>query len=329
MRASALLLLLALSVSAQAQWLTQERSIMGTEVKVTLWHADENLGKKAIAAAMAEMQRIDQTFSPYIESSELARLNQGAAKAAIKVSPEMALLLERSLHFSQLSEGAFDITFASLGWHYDYRQKKQPDARQKQALLPAINYRFLRFNPSVPSVQYMHPNVRIDLGGIAKGYAVDRAIAVLQERGIAHATVSAGGDSRLLGDKLGRPWLIGIKNPRPAAQQPEDVVLTMPLDNVAVSTSGDYERFFIDEQTGVRVHHIINPETGDSARDLMSVSVLGPAAIDSDALSTAVFVLGVERGLQLINRLAEFDAVLIDAKGRVHYSEGLVEPSGP
>lgn len=326
MRALALLVLFALSVGAQANWSTQERAIMGTEVKITLWHADEAVGRKAMAAAMAEMQRIDQAYSPYIDTSELARINISAAKAATTISPEMALLLKRSQHFSELSNGAFDITFASLGWHYDYRQKQQPSDSQKQALLPAIDYRLIKLDPAVPSVRFMHPDVRIDLGGIAKGYAVDRAIAVLQDLGIAHATVSAGGDSRLLGDKVGRPWLIGIKNPRPAVQQSADVVLTMPLDNVAVSTSGDYERFFIDEQTGARVHHIINPKTGESARELISATVLGPVAMDTDALSTTVFVLGIERGLQLINQLVDFDCVLIDAEGRVHYSEGLVEP---
>lgn len=321
-----LLVLMVYSSNSQAQWLTQVRAIMGTEVTMTLWSEDHAQGQKAITAAMAEMRRIDQTFSPYIETSELAQLNGNAALRAMPVSPELAMLIRRSLHFSELSDGAFDITFASLGWFYDYRQRKQPSAEQKQTLLPAINYRFLQFDPTAPSLRYKHPNVRIDLGGIAKGYAVDRAIAVLQSMGVEHATVSAGGDSRLLGDKLGRPWLIGIKNPRPGAHQPEDVVLTMPLDNVAVSTSGDYERFFIDEQTGTRVHHIINPKTGESADELMSVTVLGPVALDTDALSTTVFVLGVERGLGLINQLDQFDCVLIDRKGHVHYSRGLMEP---
>ena len=299
---------------------------MGTEVTVTLWHDDRVQGQKAIAAAMAEMRRIDHAFSPYIETSELAQINAKAAASVTPVSSELAMLVGRSLHFSELSEGAFDITFASLGWYYDYRQHKQPSVEQKQTLLPAINYRFLQLDPAAPSLHFKHPNVRIDLGGIAKGYAVDRAIALLQEMGVNHATVSAGGDSRLLGDKLGRPWLIGIKNPRPGAHQPENVVLTMPLDNVAVSTSGDYERFFIDEQTGTRVHHIINPKTGESADELMSATVLGPVALDTDALSTTVFVLGVERGLQLINQLDQYDCILIDKRGRVHYSRGLQAP---
>lgn len=301
---------------------------MGTEVKVTLWHADRAAGERAIAEVMAEMRRIDQSYSPYIPTSELSRLNDKAATDSIVVSPELAMLLERSLYFSQVSHGAFDITFASIGWYYDYRQKKQPDRQQKQALLPAINYKWVQLDPVARKVRYQHPNVRVDLGGIAKGYAVDRAVAIMREAGISHATVSAGGDSRLLGDKRGRPWLIGIKNPRAAADKPEDLALTMPLDNVAVSTSGDYERYFIDEHSGKRVHHIINPKTGESAHELMSATVLGPTAIATDALSTTVFVLGVDAGLTLINTLPNFDAVLIDASGRVHYSTGLAEPAG-
>lgn len=300
---------------------------MGTEVKVTLWHADSAAGEQAIARVMAEMQRIDQAYSPYIPASELSQLNLNAAQTSVKVSPELAMLLERSLHFSELSGGAFDITFASLGWHYDYREQKQPNQQQKQTLLAAINYKWVELDSVTRLVRYLHPNVRIDLGGIAKGYAVDRAIEILRNAGIAHATVSAGGDSRLLGDKRGRPWLIGIKNPRAAAHAPDEVALTMPLDNLALSTSGDYERYFIDEHSGKRVHHILNPKTGESASELMSATVLGADAIATDALSTTVFVLGVDAGLALVNRLPEYDAILIDAGGRVHYSDGLTEPA--
>lgn len=321
-----LLLLLVCAGNSHAQWLSEQRAIMGTEVRVTLWHADPAKGAQAMAAAMAAMQRIDQTYSPYISSSALAQVNANAAVQPVEVTPEMAMLLERSLHYSEISDGAFDITFASVGWYYDYRNKKQPALEQKEALLPAINYKLVQFDAATSHVHFAHPNVRIDFGGIAKGYAVDQAIAALQRLGVAHATVSAGGDSRLLGDKLGRPWLIGIKHPRAAPDNPDEVVLNMPLDNVAVSTSGDYERFFIDQQSGKRVHHIINPKTGESAQELMSATVLGPVALATDALSTTVFVLGVERGLALINQLPDYDCVLIDAQGRVHYSEGLAPP---
>lgn len=322
-----LLCLLAVPGFCRAEWLQEKQDIMGTEVAVTLWHDDARAGKDAIAAVMAEMRRIDATYSPYIETSDLARVNAGAAQKPVVLSAEFAHLVERALRYSELSGGAFDITFASLGWFYDYRGKKKPSAEQQKDLLPAINYRFLKFDPSSRTLTFAHPNVRIDLGGIAKGYAVDRSIEILRSHGISHASVSAGGDSRLLGDRRGRPWLIGIKNPRLQGAEDRAVVLTMPLNDVAVSTSGDYERYFVDEKTGEWVHHILNPKTGKSAYGVISVTILGPQGIDTDALSTTVFVLGVEEGLALLERLPGFDGVIIDANGKVHYSAGLQPPA--
>lgn len=322
-----LLCLLAVPGIGWSDWLHDKQDIMGTEVAVTVWHDDAKTGEAAIAAVMTEMRRIDTTYSPYIDTSELARLNATAAKQAVALSLEFSLLVERALYYSDLSGGAFDITFASLGWFYDYRGKKKPDAVQHKNLLPAINYHFLNFNSAKRTLAFTHPNVRIDLGGIAKGYAVDRAIEILRHHGIAHASVSAGGDSRLLGDRRGRPWLIGIKNPRQRGAEDRTVVLTMPLNDVAVSTSGDYERYFVDEITGEWVHHILNPKTGKSAHGVISVTILGPLGIDTDALSTTVFVLGVDEGLALLARLPGFDGVIIDAQGKVHYSEGLQPPA--
>jgi thiamine biosynthesis lipoprotein len=322
---TAWLLCCLIAPAAWGEWLHQQQDIMGTEVSVTLWHTDQKVALAAAEAVMAEMRRIDATYSPYIETSALAQVNAKAAKAPVDLSLEFSRLIDRSLHFSKLSDGAFDITFASVGWYYDYRQKKQPTPEQQKDLLPAVNYRYLNYDPQHHKLGFGHPNVRIDLGGIAKGYAVDQAIGILRRHGIAHASVSAGGDSRLLGDRRGRPWLIGVKNPR---QGPEDrtVVLTMPLSDVAVSTSGDYERYFIDERTGERVHHILNPKTGRAASGVLSVTILGPRGMDTDALSTTVFVLGVEEGLKLVERLEDFDAVIIDAAGKVHYSKGLQPP---
>src|SRR5690606_5680450 len=120
-------------------------------------------------------------------------------------------------------------------------------------------------------------------GGIAKGYAVDRGVAILREHGVRHATLSAGGDSRVLGDKRGQPWLVGVRNPRKGA---DSVAITLPLVDTAISTSGDYERFFIDAATGERVHHILNPQTGRSVAGITSVSVIGPQGFDTDPLST-------------------------------------------
>jgi thiamine biosynthesis lipoprotein len=162
--------------------------------------------------------------------------------------------------------------------------------------------------------------MRIDLGGIAKGWAVDRGIEIVRKMGIEHAMINAGGDTALLGDRLGKPWMVGIRDPRIAGA----VVARIPLQDEAISTSGDYERYF--EEDGVRYHHILVPGTGKSAREVRSVTILGSNATQTDGLSTSVFVLGVERGMQLVSRLPGVEAVIVDAEGRIFYSDGLVAP---
>lgn len=299
---------------------------MGTNISITFWHEDSQVADGLLVQGMAEMRRLNQTLSPWIEQSELARVNRLAAEKPQAVSNELIFLVDKSLYFSQVSKGAFDITFASVGWYYDYREEKQPSDKERNALLPAINYRWLDVNRSQQTIAFKHKNVRIDLGGIAKGYAVDRVAAQLLKAGVKHATISAGGDSRILGDKRGRPWMVGIKNPRNGGKEGNDTAIVLPLENTAISTSGDYERYFIDSETGERIHHIINPKTGKSAQGVVSVTILGPSGSDTDPMSTTVFVLGVEKGLALVNRFPDFDAVIIDSVGKVHYSNGLAPP---
>ncbi|MDO6747790.1 FAD:protein FMN transferase [Gilvimarinus sp. 1_MG-2023] len=314
-----------LTAPAQALWLSEQADIMGTRISVTLQHTDEKTGQQLLQQALDEMHRIDATYSPYKPSSELSLMNEQAGQkgaAAVTVSSEMLKLLDKSLYYGRLTQGAFDITFASLARYYDYRAQQQPSADQRQALMSAIDYRHVLLNRAESSVHYQHPAVTVDLGGIAKGYAVDRVINLLRAAGIEHASVSAGGDSRVLGNRDGRPWLVGIKQPRGDA----GIAITLPLTDTAISTSGDYERYYIDDN-GERIHHIINPQTGKSTDELASVTVLGPDAFDTDALSTSIFVLGRERGLALIETLPEFDAVLIDRAGKVYYSAGLSPPA--
>lgn len=326
MRTTLIVFLLLLSQSLAAHWYSDSQDIMGTRVSVTLWHEDKAKGEAAVQAVMAEMHRIDAQYSPYIASSQLSRVNRLAPKASakkpLKISPELTDIIDKSLYYSRLSEGAFDITFASLGRYYDYRAKLTPSARQAEDLLPAINYKLVKLDKKANTLHFEHPRLYIDLGGVAKGYAVDRGVAILQEHGVKHANISAGGDSRVLGDRLGRPWLIGIKDPRAE----DGVAIKLPLIDCAISTSGDYERYFIDSN-GERVHHILNPRTGKSSRGIASVSVIGPRGFDTDPLSTTIFVLGVEQGLALIAKMPAFDAIIITTTGKVHYSAGLAPPA--
>lgn len=290
---------------------------MGTRITVELFHADPAAARQSIDAVIGEMRRIDASMSPYIDSSELAQINKEAHKRAVTTGEELYTLIQRSQEFSERTGGAFDITFASVGFLYDYRQRKRPDQGQLQAATGLIDYRNLLMNDEARTIRFSRPGVRIDLGGIAKGYAVDRCIQLLQARGIRNALVTAGGDSRMIGDRWGRPWTIGVRDPR----RKDEVVALIPLKDVAVSTSGDYERYF--DENGIRYHHIIDPESGDSARELHSVTIIGPDATTTDALSTSVFVLGLQRGMDLVNASPEVDAILVDSKGRLHYSAGL------
>ena len=306
-----------------AGWHHKNADVMGTRISVELFHPDPAVAQKGVDAVIAEMHRIDNNMSPWIETSELARLNRDAAKKPVVVSREFFNLIEQSLSFSRMTGGAFDITFASVGFLYDYRAGVRPDDQQRQQAAALINYHNLRLNDADNSIRYSKPGVRVDLGGIAKGHAVDRSIALLQSLGIERALVTAGGDSRTVGERWGRPWNIGVRHPDDA----DKLVAVIPLQDVAVSTSGDYQRYF--DENGVRYHHIIDPASGDSARELRSVTIIGPDATTTDALSTSVFVLGLQKGMDLVNQLPGIDAILVDAHGRLHYSEELLPAKKP
>jgi thiamine biosynthesis lipoprotein len=304
----------------RAEWLQREQAIMGTRCVVELWSEDHARGLAAIEAVFAEFRRIDAAMSTYKPESELSRVNATAAQAPMRISRELYELLATSIEYSKLTGGAFDITYASVGYLYDYRAHVHPDADAIAAALPGIDYRHIELIPETQSVHFRRPGVRIDLGGIGKGYAVDRGIAVLQDLGIDRAMVNAGGDTRIIGDRLGRPWIVGIRHP----DDENRVVLRIPLTDTAMSTSGDYERFF--EEDGVRYHHILDPRTGRSASKVRSVTIIAATATRTDALTKSVFVMGAEDGIRFIDSLGDVDAIAVTPDGKVVYSKGLAPP---
>jgi thiamine biosynthesis lipoprotein len=275
--------------------------------------------KEAIGVVVNEMERINQTMSTYIDSSDISQINARAYSEEVKISQEIYDLLALSVQISDITSGAFDITYASVGYLYSYPDKTKPTQEQISKLLSAVNYKLVSLNEDNTSVQFLHKDLKIDLGGIAKGYAVDNAIELLREMGINNALVTAGGDTRLLGDRLGKPWIVGIRDPRNSEKQ----AVVIPLAESAMSTSGDYERYF--EEDGKRFHHILSPKTGKSTYSVQSVSIIGPQSVYNDALSTAVFVMGLEDGIGLINALPDFEAIVMDANRRMHYSNGLAQ----
>ena len=200
---------------------------------------------------------------------------------------------------------------------YDYRKKQKPSKEEISKRFKSINYKNIRLNQIKQTIYFTQKNTQIDLGGIAKGHAVDNAIMLLQKHGIKQAMISAGGDTRIIGDKHGRPWYVGIRHPR----NKNESAVVLPLSQTAISTSGDYERYFIKDN--IRHHHIINPSTGDSARELRSVSILTKDSTTADALSTTVFILGLNKGMKLIAGLPNTEAIIIYNNGQMHYSTGL------
>lgn len=304
-----------------AKWYQHTFDTMGTRAHIEFWLDEDNTSashaQKLISAVMAEMDRLDKSMSPYIASSELSLLNREAGNRKVEVSQELITLLVTAHDISVMSEGAFDITYASIGYQYDYRENIRPEKSAIINALSAINYQAITLDETNNTVKFANSAVKIDLGGIAKGYAIKRCISILESAGVNYALMSAGGDTALLGDRNGRPWLVGIKHPR--AQEKNAVHI--PLSDEAISTSGDYERYFIED--GKRYHHIINPKTGDSARKVVSVSVIGKDATVVDALSTTVFVKGLKEGMNIINKLSEYEAIIIDNEQRLHFSKGL------
>ena len=317
------LLAVGLARPARAEWLSRiDDGIMGTRIVVELWSEQPDAGERAIDAVMAEMRHIDSSMSTYKPDSEVSRVNARAARGPVKISAELFGLLETALEYSRITDGAFDITYASVGFMYDFRARHHPDDKEIAAALPAVNYHHLLLDRVTRSVRFTQPGVRIDLGGIAKGYAVDRGIDILQRLGVRHALVSAGGDSRIIGDRFGKPWIVGIRHP----DRKDEVIARLPLVDTAISTSGDYERYF--DEHGVRYHHIIDPRTGHSASAVRSATILAPTATRTDGLSKTAFVLGAEAALKIYARLADVEAILVRPDGKVLYSQGL-EPARP
>lgn len=305
-------ILIASCSNNQQQWQNRELKLLGTTVRVQVNHKDKKIRQKAIDEVIAEFARIESKFSPFKETSEISYINQNGYKQEIGISDEMKELVNFSLKISTLTDGAFDITFASVGHLYDFRNKTGPSNELLSNSFKGVNYKNITLNGN--SIKLNHPQTQISFGGFAKGYAVKKSIEILKSHGIKNALVTAGGDSMVIGLKNGLKWKTGVKAPRGELR----AVYSFPLTNRAISTSGDYERYF--ESNGEKVHHIINPSTGKSAQGIQSVTVIGSDPMVTDALSTAMFVIGIERAINLCERSADIDALIIDQSGNLHKS---------
>jgi thiamine biosynthesis lipoprotein len=291
---------------------------MGTIIEIILTGDDEEGANKAALQAFQEIKRIQTLMSSWMDSSDVTRINRSAGKEWVKVSPETMEVIKKAKEISELSEGGFDITVAPLVdlWRKAREKKTPPSMEDVKGKLDLVNFEKLRIDPK-GKIFLEKEGMAIDLGGIAKGYAVDRAFNILRSLGYKNLIVNAGGDLRVGGTRNNQPWSIGIQNPR----EPESILTKIPLSDVAVATSGDYQKFFIYQ--GKRYHHICNPKTGFPADGCQSVTIITKDCMAADGLATAIFVLGPEKGYALCQKLDGVHCLIVDKEGKMIRSPNL------
>ncbi len=304
--------------------ITKMRLVMDTQVTVTMYGISESEGDAIAKEAYAEMEQLESIFSRHIEGSDIERINKAAGREWVEVNPEVIMVLQEALQLSRLTEGAFDPTVGPLlevwGFGNEEDEQRRPSSEEIEEALLKVDYEKVEINEEESSVFLDKEGMQMDVGGIAKGFIVDRGQKVIEKSGVEGSFVNAGGDINISGSKPdGEPWKVAVQDPR----DPQKWLATLQIDQGSVATSGDYQRFF--EEGEERFHHIIDPDDGRPARGVASVTVLGPDALTADAFSTAVFVLGVERGLELLENLSDIDGVLIDNNGEIYYTSGLEE----
>lgn len=293
---------------------------MGSAFEITVVGDDANQANKHIDAAVAEIKRIENLISSWDKGSETSAINRNAGLKAIRVKKELFQLIERAKGISKLTDGAFDISYAAVDgiWKFDGSMKQMPSAKEIKSTVAMVGAKHIELDAKNSAVFLKKKGMKIGFGAIGKGYAADKAKALLQEQGVTAGIISASGDMNAWGSQPnGDPWRVAISNP----MNKNKVFAFMPLQNRAVVTSGNYEKYVWFN--GVRYAHIIDPRTGYPATGLISVTVFAPKAELADALATAVFVMGKEAGIDRINQLPNVDCILIDENGKISTSKNI------
>ena len=319
-----LLLLLILIVTLTGKKETKEsvayrRILMGTMVEVTILDGDSARFDSAVKAAYQEIKGLETLFSSYKSLSDVSKISLNAGRGPINVSAEVATVTAAALDMARLTGGAFDPTVGSLAgvWGFSGETKKVPEAADIERLLPFVDYKGVTVDLDASTVELKRRGMAFNLGGIAKGYIVGRAVEALKERGVERAIIKAGGDMfafNTTGKDL--PFIIGIRDPREEGA----LIGSAHFAEGAIATSGDYERFFIED--GTRYHHILDPSTGYPAKGTRSVTIVAADPTQADVLSTSVFVMGAVKGMALIERLDEVEGLIIDSDGAITRSSG-------
>lgn len=293
--------------------------LLDTIVTITVVSDSEKKAGNAMDKAFAEIERLGKLINFFSPDSEITAINRNAGISPVVVSPDTYTLLERATEVSTETGGAFDMTVGVVVSLYDFHNKTRPSGALIREKLPLVNFRDLMLSQDKQTAFLKRKGMTVDAGGIAKGYAADRAVEVLKSEGIKAALVAIAGDIRAYGLKPGgTPWRVGIRDPRGKGM--DDIIATIELRDMAISTSGDYERFFIEN--GKRYHHLIDTKTGYPAGGVMGVTIVGPLAVYTDSLATALFISGIDKGLKIAGTLG-YDALIIDKTGKIHMTDSL------
>jgi thiamine biosynthesis lipoprotein len=298
------------------------RASMGSDLRLTAWTADDAAAAAAFDAVFREFDRLEDLMSVWREGSDILRLNAAAGDHPVSVSADVREALTIAHQVSDWTGGTFDVTFGVLSglWKFDYQDKASviPDRSEVLKRLPLINYRDLEVDDQAGTAFLKRKGMRVNLGGIGKGYAVDRAVDILRRRGFSNFMIQAGGDMYVAGRRGSRPWRLGIRDPRGPSDRS---FAELELSNGTFSTSGDYERFFL--KNGRRYSHIIDLSRGEPAQLCRSVTLVTDRAVIADALAKGVFILGPAAGMALVERLKNVEAVIVSARNEVLVSPGL------
>jgi thiamine biosynthesis lipoprotein len=310
------------SVKPQSRLFEAKFRSMGSELHLSVWTSDPNAASHAIDKLRPEFNRLENLMSNWREGSDIEKLNAASGKHPVHIDAELLSLLHTAHQISDWTGGSFDVTFAALSglWKFDYQNEDDniPDALEIAGRRTLINYRDLIVNEKNGTAFLRRDGMVASLGGIGKGYAVDRARDILRASGFHNFMIQFGGDMYVSGSQGDRPWRLGIQDPRGEAGQ---IFAAMDLSDSTFSTSGDYERFFI--KNGRRYHHIIDPATGEPALGCRSVTIVSGSATIADGLSTGVFIMGPDAGMALIEKLPDVEGVIISSKNEVLVSSGL------
>jgi thiamine biosynthesis lipoprotein len=298
---------------------TRVQMQMGTLVKITAVARSESVAQAAATAGFTEIHRIEELLSTWIPTSELSRVNASAGVVPVSVSPETMTVVQGAIQVAEMTDGGFNIAIGPAvdAWNV-IEGRYIPTKSELEALLPLVNLTSVQVDVRAQTIFLEKVGTRIDVGGIGKGYAADQAVMAMKKAGALAGVVALSGDIKTFGQLPGgRKFPVGIQHPRKEGE----VLVFIDLEDEAISTAGDYERFF--ERDGVRYHHILDPKTLQPARNCQSATVIAREGIWADGLDTGIFVMGVESGMSLVESLPGIEAIIVDHEGSVHVSSGL------